>query len=321
MSGTTIKALRGCYDTGWTQIAGILKTQGVYAERRRNGWNQAERAERNVAICQQYQEGATLSELAELFGISKPVISKVLLAAGVETRGVKRTDYRIEFTEEQVADIVTRYQTGTTGAALAREYGCSQAPIDRVLKAAGVHEPRRSLVGARFTAEERAELVRRYEAGESIYKLAEAFGVVAQSLHKVLVGLGVTMRTKGGKYPGVPLRRVDPESGYVKVKPAPDDVIGQAMVWANGQVFEHRLVMAHHLQRPLLLGENVHHVHGDKTNNRLGELELWSTAQPKGQRVEDLIPFWVEQLGRYGDVVFTRTAPPVSPPPTPGAAT
>jgi len=63
----------------------------------------------------------------------------------------------------------------------------------------------------------------------------------------------------------------------------------------TGYVKEHRVIMEEKLGRYLLPEENVHHINGNKIDNCIENLELWSISQPCGQRVEDKIA-WAKRM-------------------------
>lgn len=81
---------------------------------------------------------------------------------------------------------------------------------------------------------------------------------------------------------------------------------GYRKIWVNHkQVLEHRYVMEQHLGRKLLKNEEVHHINGNRSDNQLGNLELWSTSHPSGQRVQDKVAWAIELLQLYAPEKLT----------------
>lgn len=68
----------------------------------------------------------------------------------------------------------------------------------------------------------------------------------------------------------------------------------------TGQISQHTYVMSKHLGRPLTPNESIHHKNGIRHDNRLENLELWSSKTHKpGQRVTDMVEFARSILDQY----------------------
>lgn len=80
--------------------------------------------------------------------------------------------------------------------------------------------------------------------------------------------------------------------------------------------YVHRLVMASAIGRDLLPHETVHHKNGNRDDNALSNLELWSSWQPPGQRIVDKVAWAKALLALYEPeaLSFRQDSQPLSRP-------
>jgi hypothetical protein len=71
-------------------------------------------------------------------------------------------------------------------------------------------------------------------------------------------------------------------------------------------IYEHRYNMQQKIGRPLRAEETVHHINGDRTDNRIENLELFISRHGPGQRARDQVEWAIKLLSDYPE--FTREA-------------
>jgi hypothetical protein len=135
-------------------------------------------------------------------------------------------------------------------------------------------------------------LKKRRFAADTIYREQKFCNLTCKGAYHTKMAAEKFMRGEYGRH----VKR----NGYVWIS-VPKGVTGK-----KGSVMEHRFVMSQHLGRELFAEETVHHINGDRSNNDLTNLELFSNRHGPGQRVADKVTFAIEILRLYPE--FARKA-------------
>lgn len=185
------------------------------------------------------------------------------------------------YTEATMQEDIAKYLAGKPLSEISRGRGISVETVRKMLQRNGIPRRKPGNTFKTYPDELLAAIVSEYQDGASQQSLKRKYGVDVRVISSLLNSVGVPVRMGGPpkQYTG----GYENYAGYLMVQ-VPDDSLYVEMRNVNKYTPAHRLVMAEHLGRPLRSDETVHHKNGDRTDNRLDNLELRQGNHGRGVR-------------------------------------
>ena len=231
-----------------------------------------------------YAELNSAYKVATRLDVSHKYVYRVLHARGASVPGWNdEKPSRRKLTAERELEALNDHANGMTFKAMAEKYGCSEWAIRYAVKRNAAE--RRSWGGQarRFSDDDVSEIKRLFSAGWTQAGIAAKVGTSQNSISRVLRRNGVESRVKasGEKHGSWKGGVSKTQHGYLMRLVPPNHPMA-SMRTTTGYILEHRLVMAESIGRPLRKAETVHHINGDRTDNRIENLELHQGRHGKG---------------------------------------
>lgn len=226
-----------------------------------------------------YQEGLSIDKIRKKLGIGKNNVHRILKRHNVKIR-TKGGRYKLSI--DQKKEIKKLYESGVNSGVLCKQFGCAYSTLRSAIKELGGKTTRCGCQKKELTKEDIDDIIFLYKSGYSQTKIANKYGMGQSTISSLLIKNNISIRKNRGKYGNMYNggRHLN-NQGYVLVLLDNNDPY-YCMTNSSSYVLEHRLVMARFLGRPLTKNETVHHVDGNRTNNKIENLQLRHGQHGKG---------------------------------------
>lgn len=239
-----------------------------------------------AAVAALYQSMPSGLKIARKLGLAITTTYRAMHKAGLEIpdRHGKEANFRKRVLKaEKEERVVADYVAGANVLDMVSRFGVSDGTIRAAVKRAGYQLRPRGSQPRRYSESEQAEIVRLYRDEKWPQE------AIAAKIDSTQPLISKFIRTQGlqrawnqrAKHPNWKGGRIVTDEGYVKIGVETDDPFS-VMRDVGGYVFEHRLMMARCLGRPLVKRETVHHINGIKDDNRIENLQLRQGAHGAG---------------------------------------
>jgi hypothetical protein len=218
-----------------------------------------------------YRNKLSVSRIARELGVPTTAVSRKLEHLGLR----ERIDPRVvpEADRQAIADL---YKSKVPTKEIQLRFDISQRTVLKIARQLGVVVNSRGQQYKEFSTQEAASMAAEWRGGLSLTIIAKQHGSSPTVVGRILRNLGAepTVRhAKGARHGNWNGGRSKTGGGYWQIRVDGSDPLAP-MRNRIGYILEHRLVMARHLGRLLRPDESVHHINGDKSDNRLENLQL-----------------------------------------------